>query len=449
MAAAAPRRIVRGGRTGLGVTGLWGGAWLRQGKTNGAAAQPHETSQLSSAPCTHRGLGRVCGEPWLSSHSPRPTWGHRQGQHTCRHPPQCPACGLCPMWCPIPPQGPLCCGSGLPWAPRCLAPASHAAPGLRAVLQGGAEGGFSGGVQWGGAPTARHAQSPLGAVTLMATPQGGTAVPRGSPRSRALHGEGPPRVAHHPPLPGPGWGRGGTQPELTAGLRSTRGLAGARAQLAAPTRCDERPVLSRRVGVGGLGVSGCGDGATTPQRGRVGTTGERRRNGKAPTAPIRTGKGSRSEVLCNQKQLWEGGTKPRGEKERGCGARRGMGRPQPRASRCPCSRAQQRGRQGGGRRLHRPPRRRAGRDGRSAQEKGSRGGGPSMRSLLPPRIPASPHRFPSSTALRRAPLAAPSPAQGRVPQSAAGWGARRGGGGDGDGAGGPRRGRGRRAGAER
>ena len=239
----------------------------------------------------------------------------------------------------------------------------------------------------GGAPTARHAQSPLGALTLIATPQGGTAVPRGSPRSRALHGEGPPRVAHHPPLPGPGWGRGGTQSELTAGLRSTRGLAGARAQLAAPTRCDERPVLSRRVGVGGLGVSGCGDGATTPQRGRVGTTGERRRNGKAPTAPIRTGKGSRSEVLCNQKQLWEGGTKPRGEKERGCGARRGMGRPQPRASRCPCSRAQQRGPQGGGRRLHRPPRRRAGRDGRSAQEKGSRGGGPSMRSLLPPRSP--------------------------------------------------------------
>lgn len=151
MAAAAPRRIVRGGRTGLGVTGLWGGAWLRQGKTNGAAAQPHETSQLSSAPCTHRGLGRVCGEPWLSSHSPRPTWGHRQGQHACRHPPQCPACGLCPMWCPIPPQGPLCCGSGLPWAPRCLAPASHAAPGLRAVLQGGAAGGCSGGVQQGGA----------------------------------------------------------------------------------------------------------------------------------------------------------------------------------------------------------------------------------------------------------------------------------------------------------
>ena len=68
---------------------------------------------------------------------------------------------------------------------------------------------------------------------------------------------------------------------------------------------------------------------------------------------------------------------------------------------------------------------------------------------IAPSIPASPHRFPSSTALRRAPLAAPSPAQGRVPQSAAGWGARRGGGGDGDGAGGPRRGRGRRAGAER
>lgn len=98
------------------------------------------------------------------------------------------------------------------------------------------------------------------------------------------------------------------------------------------------------------------------------------------------------------------------------------------------------GSRGGGRRgLHRLPQRRAGRDGSRAQEKGSRGGGPSMRSLFPPdpRIPAS---LPPSIAVRRASLAAPSPAQGRVPQSAAGWGARRGGGGDG--AGGPRRERG-------
>lgn len=209
-AAVAPQRIVRGGRTGLGMTGLWrgGGAGLGQGKTNGAAARRCSNAQL---PARTEGWGRVVGSPGYPLTPPDPLEGTGRGSlcagtHlSARH------VGSAPRSTQFP-QVPLCRGSGLPRAPWCLVLTLH--PGFVPRHTG---------VAAGDAATARHVHSPL-----VATNTGGTAMP---PRSRAQRGEGPPRVPRHPSLPGPGWGGGrsggaGCGARLHARPRGCPGSAG-------------------------------------------------------------------------------------------------------------------------------------------------------------------------------------------------------------------------------
>lgn len=236
-------------------------------------------------------------------------------------------------------------------------------------------------------------------------------------------------------------GVAGARAEPAVGLGSTRGLVGARVQPAAPARRGERPVLGRGVGAGGLGVSGCRAGAITPQPG-----GRRESGGGTAKPSIRSGKGWRAEMLCNQKQLWKGGTKPRGEKERGCGAQLGTGRPQERASRCLGSRTERRGpgEGGGGGSIGSPSAERAG----TGAERRKRGPGAGVHRCAPcfPPIPAFPHRCPPR------PRSAEPPSPLRAPRRAESRRAQRGGGRGGAEAGtgrGGREGREGRAGAER
>lgn len=208
MAAAAPRSIVRGGRTGLGVTGLWGELGWGKGKQMGLQLSPMRHRSSAQLPAHTEGWEGSVGSPGYSLTPPDPPGGTGRGSTRADTHLSAQHVGSAPRGAQFPPRAPSAVAPGSPghrgaWLRHPTLPRGFV-PCCRGVQRGGAAGVTAG----GGAPTARHAQSPLGAVTFMATPQGGTAVPRGSPRSRALHGEGPPRVAHHPRCQGRGGGGG-------------------------------------------------------------------------------------------------------------------------------------------------------------------------------------------------------------------------------------------------